>query len=107
MDRHNFIIAIVGLAMLNGMFSPLREQFFVILVAFAPAFFIGSPLLVLYLTMLVVATVTIMLAGVPTALFERATGRATSDGTSMTIWLVGTAILSLPGLLVLLQGASR
>jgi hypothetical protein len=98
--REPFIIAIMGLGMLSGMFSPLRDQIFILMLAFAPAFFIGSPSLVLYLTMLFLSAVTIMLAGIPAAIFERATGRAQSDGVSLGLWAAATAVLSLPALAV-------
>jgi hypothetical protein len=96
--REPLIVGIAGLGMLAGMFSPLRDQAFILMVAFAPAFFIGSPALILYLTMLFVATMTIILGGVAAALFERATGRAESDETSLAVWAAATGLIALPAL---------
>jgi hypothetical protein len=100
MGREPFLIALMGLSMLNGMFSPLRDQALILMLAFAPAFFIASPGLILYLTMLFVSALTIMVAGVAAALFERATGRAETDQVSLAIWAAATAVLSLPALAV-------
>lgn len=96
--REPLIVAVVGLGILAGMFSPLRDQAFILMVAFAPAFFIGSPALILYFSMLFVSTLTIVLGGVAAALFERATGRAESDEASLAVWAAATALIALPGL---------
>ena len=102
--REPLLVAIAGLGMLAGMFSPLRDQAFILMVAFAPAFFIGSPALVLYLTMLFVATATIILGGIAAAVFERATGRRESDDISLAVWAGATALIALPSLTGLLGG---
>ncbi len=47
----------------------------------------------------IAATATIMLAGVPAALFERLTGRRETDTASYAIWLTATVVISLPALL--------
>ena len=97
MAREPLIILIVSLGMVSGMFSPFRDQAFILMVALAPGFFIGSPSLVLYLTMLFVSALTIMLGGVTAALFERATGRQETDTTSLLIWAAAVAVISWPG----------
>jgi hypothetical protein len=101
--REPLLIAIMGLGMLSGMFSPVRDQALILMLAFAPAFFIASPGLILYLTMLFVSALTIMLAGVVAAVFERATGRTETDDTSLTVWAIATAVFALPGLAVFLR----
>jgi hypothetical protein len=101
--RDPLLVAIVGLGILAGMFSPLRDQAFILLVPFAPAFFIGSPALVLYLAMLFVSALTIMLGGLPAAIFERVTGRTDTDTISLGIWAAGTAVLALPALTTFLR----
>lgn len=103
MGREPLIIAVMGLGMLNGMFSPMRDQALILLLAFAPAFFIGSPGLVLYLTMLFLSALTIMFGGVAAALFERATARPDTDEASLAIWAGVTAILSLPAIAAFLR----
>jgi hypothetical protein len=44
-----------------------------------------------------------MIAGVPAALYERAMGLADSNLVSMWLWLAGTALLSLPAVILFLQ----
>lgn len=103
LKRDGLLIAIAGLSLLNGMqFSPWFDIAFLLLQPFAPGFFITSPLVLLYLTSLLLATATLILGGVPAALYERFTGRTTSDATSLAIWAGCCGLLSLPSLLGLL-----
>ena len=101
--REPLIILIVSLGIIAGMFSPMRDQAFILMVAFAPAFFISSPALILYLTMLFVSTLTIMLAGVAAALFERLTGRRETDTASLAVWAAAVAVIASPGLAAFLR----
>jgi hypothetical protein len=99
-NRQPFLVGIVGFALANGMhFSPLFDPAFLLLRPFAPALFISSPLLLFYFTSLVLATATLMLAGIPAAIYERLTGRSDSNEVSLWIWLAGTALLALPAVL--------
>jgi hypothetical protein len=45
---------------------------------------------------LMVSTATVILGGIPAALYERITGASESNTVSLWIWLAGTAILALP-----------
>ncbi len=95
------IVGIVGLAVLNGMhFSPWLDGAFILTKPFFQiTFWISSPLLVFYFTSLALSTLTIMLAGIPAAIFERLTGRTETDGASLYIWLGATILLTIPALL--------
>lgn len=97
--RDGMLLAIALVSLLNGMhFSPYFDPVFVLMRPFAPAFFISSPILLFYLTSLTISIFVVVLAGVPAALFERATGRTRSDVVSLGIWLIGTIIIGLPGI---------
>lgn len=97
LKKDGLLIGIAGVSLLNGMhFSPLFDPAFFLLKGFAPRFLTASPLLLFYFTSLILATVTLILAGVPAALFERLTRRAESDAISLAIWLAGAALLALP-----------
>lgn len=98
MSKNSFIVAIVGFAIVNGMFSPLLPQALGAVLIMAPAFFATSIPLLFFVSSILLATLTIMLAGVPAALYERLTGAADSTPVSMWIWLATTAVLSLPAL---------
>ena len=103
MGREPLIMLIVGLGILSGMFSPFRDQAFIMMIALAPGFFIGSPGLVLYLTMLFVSTLTIMIGGVAAAVFERLTGRRETDTVSLGIWAAAALVIAWPGLAAFLR----
>jgi hypothetical protein len=95
------LVGIVGLSVLNGMhFSPWLDIGFLLMKPFVQVtFMISSPLIIFYLTALALSTLTIMLAGIPAAIFERLTGRTETDGTSLYIWLGATILLTIPALL--------
>ena len=98
MSKNGFIVAIVGFAILNGMFSPLLPQAIGAVLIMAPAFFASSISLLFFVSSLLLSTLTIMLAGIPAALYERATGAEESTPISMWIWLASVAFLTLPAL---------
>lgn len=100
MPREFFIFTIVALGILNGLFSPLLPQAIGVALVMAPAFFVGSTGMLFLLASLLLSTATIMVAGVPAALFERATGRTETDGAAYAIWLATMAVISLPALFV-------
>ena len=65
----------------------------------APALLFGSVSLTLMFSSLMVSTGTIILGGIPAAIYERVVG-AKDDSTeaSLWVWLAGTAILTLPAM---------
>lgn len=96
MDRDELIFAIVGLGILNGLFSP----FLLVIVTFAPTWYPlilpPSSSLLFYFASMLCSTLTILLGGVPAALYERIRGEKGSTRTSLTIWAVCTGVLTLP-----------
>jgi hypothetical protein len=100
LKRDGMLIGIAALSLLNGMhFSPLFDPAFLVFRAFAPGFFVNSPLLLFYFTSLLLSASTLILTGVPAALFERFTGRRESDAVSLGIWMGTAAILAIYTLL--------
>jgi hypothetical protein len=100
MQRHWYYIGIAFFGMINGMFNQLWLLFALIHVQIlAPALLFGSVPLTLLFASLMVSTVTIILGGIPAAIYERFIG-AKDDSTeaSLWIWLAGTAILALPAM---------
>jgi hypothetical protein len=96
--QDGLLVGIAAASLLPGMhFSPFFDPAF-ILVRFlvAPAFFITSPILQFYFTSLLVSVSCLILAGVPAAIFERATGRRQSDAVSLGIWLAGLLVIAIP-----------
>jgi hypothetical protein len=64
--------------------------------AILSAFLFSSPLLLFYFVSLTISVCTVLLAGVPAALYERSKGLEDSDTTSLTIWLLAAIVLTLP-----------
>lgn len=99
MQHDVLLVAIAGFSLLAGMhFSPYYEPAQILFRPFLASFGLSSPLLSLYFTSLMLSLGAVLLAGVPAALFERATGRAKSDASSMMVWLVGVVLIASPAL---------
>jgi hypothetical protein len=104
MSLQPYIIAIVAFGMLSGMFSTVMVPNVTgALLLLAPGLLVTSPHVLVFLVYLVGATLTIMIGGIPAALYERATGAQESSVTSMWIWLAGTALVSLPAIATFLE----
>jgi hypothetical protein len=99
-----YTIAILAFGMVSGMFSPiLVPNVAGAMLLLAPGLLIASPHVLIFLVYLIGATLTIMVAGVPAALYERVAGGRESTPISLWIWLAGTAIFSLPAIATFLQ----
>lgn len=96
------LCAVIAVASLNGMFfSPLFDPVFFHVGPLAESLFIPSSPVRLYFTSLLISFLTLILAGVPAALYERARGFATSTSVSLIIWLLSAVLLSSPAWLAL------
>ena len=100
MDRNLYFVGIAFFGVINGLFNQL--WLVVALVhtqILAPALLFGSVPLTLMFTSLMVSTATIIVGGIPAAIYERYIGaREDSTETSLWIWLAGTAILTIPAI---------
>lgn len=104
MNLQPYVIAILAFGTVSGMFSPvLVPNVSGALLLLAPGLLVTSPHILVFLVYLVGATLTIMIGGVPAALYERATGLHETGTTSMWIWLAGTAFVSLPAIATFLE----
>jgi len=100
MDRNLYYVAIAFFGMINGLFNQTALLFALIHVQIlAPALLFGSVPLTLLFSSLMVSTTTIILGGIPAAIYERIIG-AKEDSTeaSLWIWLAGAGILTLPAM---------
>ncbi len=100
MDRTKYFIGIAFFGMINGLFNQLFLLYALIHVqVLAPALLFGSVPLTLMFASLMVSTATIIVGGIPAALYERYVG-AKDDSTeaSLWIWLAGTGILTIPAI---------
>ncbi|MGE8942342.1 hypothetical protein ACO2I3_10565 [Leptospira interrogans] len=100
MDRQYYYIGIALFGTINGLFNQVAVLFAIIHVQIlAPALLFGSTALTLMFASLMVSTATIILGGIPAAIYERLTGaKDDSSEVSLWIWLAGTAILTIPAM---------
>ncbi|HVY00116.1 MAG TPA: hypothetical protein VHA55_10050 [Pseudorhodoplanes sp.] len=100
MERNFYFIGIAFFGMINGLFNQHAVLFSLIHAQIlAPALLFGSTPLTLLFASLMVSTATIILSGIPAALYERFAGvKEDSDAVSLWIWLAGTAILTIPAI---------
>ena len=98
-ERSFYYIGIAFFGMINGIFNPLFFFVFQVSVYLMAEPLFGSTAAIAYFSSLMLSTGTVILAGIPAALYERYIGaREDSTVVSLWIWLAGTAILTLPAI---------
>lgn len=95
--RGLLLVAAAAIALFNGsLWSPFFDSVAYILYLTTR----GVPLMTAArasdVTPIVIAVMTLMLAGIPAAVYERIRGLPTSTTVSLGIWLVATLLLTLP-----------
>jgi hypothetical protein len=98
MDRNFVLFTIVGISIVNGLFSPFLAVALPIAAVLMPEVFPRSVGWVLFFSSLLVASATLLVSGVPAALYERLVDRGRAGGVALIIWLVGAVLLALPAL---------
>ncbi len=100
MDRTYYFIGIAFFGMINGLFNQLWLLFALIYTQqLAGPLFFGSVPLTLMFASLMVSTATIIIGGIPAALYERLAGaKEDSTDASLWLWLAATAVLTLPAI---------
>src|SRR5215510_1034462 len=100
MDRTFYYMGIAFFGVINGLFNQTWLLFALIHAQIlSPALLFGSVGLTLMFASLMVSTATIILGGIPAAIYEHVVG-AKDDSTeaSLWIWLAGTGLLTLPAM---------
>lgn len=95
-DRQTIFILVVGLSILNGMFSPLLNIAVPVSAALLPELFPRTVEWVLLWGSIMLSSLILLLSGVPAAVYERLVERNAGGTASLWIWLAGAAVLSLP-----------
>jgi hypothetical protein len=100
MDRTFYFVGIAFFGMVNGLFnSTLLLVALIHMQIRAPALLFGSVPLTLMFASLMVSTATIIVGGIPAAIYERLAGaKEDSTDASLWLWLAATAILTLPAI---------
>jgi hypothetical protein len=99
MERNAYFIGIAFFGMINGMFNPFLVIAYIwskVLVGYV--LFEVEPLIFLFAA-LMLSTGTIIIGGIPAAIYERFAGiKDDSTVASLWIWLAGTGILTIPSI---------
>ena len=99
------LICVAAIAAFNGtLFSPIFDSIFYYLDSFARGTLFYSPKLYLNLTSPFISAMTLLIAGIPAALYERVRGLKASTPVSLGIWLAAAILLSLPTIMKLIGG---
>jgi hypothetical protein len=105
LKRDVMLVATAGLSLVNGMhFSPWFDPVAILMKPFVAGTFLASPLVFLYLVSIFISLMTLLLAGVPAALYERFKGERESTPVALFIWFAGTLLLSMHGLMAAAGG---
>jgi hypothetical protein len=98
MNRRNIFAIVAGIATFNGVFSPWVAYAALLSPIWYPPWLVEDIRILFMLSSLIVATTTLMLAGVPAALAERAFPNLRGSDGDLWIWAGAAGLLSLPGL---------
>jgi hypothetical protein len=98
MDRQSLLVVILTVAVINGIFSPAIALALPLAVVWMPDFLPHEPSWAFYFSSLLVSSATLLLGGVPAALYERLLDRSEVGLVSMYVWLAAVILLSLPAL---------
>jgi hypothetical protein len=98
-ERNFYYIGIAFFGMINGIFNPLFVIVFQVSIYLMAEPLFGSTAAIAYFASLMLSTATVILGGIPAALYERYIGaKDDSTVTSLWIWLAGTAVLTIPAI---------
>lgn len=87
------LLAVVALALVNGIYSHIFLFAFVFRTAWYPGWLPVEQSIFFYVTTLVSATLALMITGIPAAIYERLRGLETSDNISYGLWIAGLLAL--------------
>ena len=98
LDRHMLFTLVIGVAVVNGIFSPYLNVAIPIVAVLMPEIFPRNPAWVLFFSSVLVSSGTLLFSGVPAAVHERLAPDGREAAGPMLTWLAGAALLTLPAL---------
>jgi hypothetical protein len=98
-DRHALFLTVIGICVLNGIFSPYLNLAIPISAVLLPELFPRTVEWVLFWASVLLSSATLLFSGVPAALYERLVQPDAEATAPLWIWLAGAALLSLPAAL--------
>lgn len=105
MTPQSLFVATVAVCLFNSLFSPFLPVFYITTPVWLPQLFPGvSEMLIVseivfYVSSLMLATTTLLLGGVPAAIYERLATGGRSTLVSNALWLASVLVLTLPAIL--------
>jgi hypothetical protein len=96
LDRHTLFLLVLAVSVANGIFSPFLNIAIPVAAVLLPELFPRTVEWVLFWSSILLASATLLLSGVPAALYERLVEHNSGGTVSMWVWLAGAAVLSLP-----------
>ena len=96
MDRQTLFPVVLGVCVANGIFSPYLNLAVAITAVLLPELFPRTVEWVLFWSSVLLSTATLLLSGIPAALYERLFERESTA--AVWIWLAGAALMTLPAL---------
>ena len=97
MEPRTLFIGVLAVTMINGMISPFTTILAGTWPIWLPGFFEPTPETIFYGAAMLSALASLILSGVPAALYERFRGLQETDSDSMMIWLGAAILLAIPG----------
>ena len=94
MDRNTLFPLILGVCVVNGIFSPYLNLAVAVTAVLMPELFPRTVEWVLFWSSVLLSTATLLVSGVPAALYERLFERESLA--AIWIWLAGASALTLP-----------
>lgn len=101
----NMLVPVMAIAILNGIFSRWTAIVYVLYPVWYPSWAPAWAQAVFLVSSLIIATLTIMISGVPAALYERFAG-APRPAVTAGIWIGAAVLLTLPALPYVLAALS-
>jgi hypothetical protein len=96
MLRHQVFGLVLGLAVFNGIFSPLVHLVAAYSLIWAPPWLPSDPSVTFYFASLIVATTTLLVSGVPAALIERTVPASREAPGPNWVWALVALVLCFP-----------
>lgn len=98
MSPFTLFAIILAVSAINGMFSPYLKLAVPVVIALLPEWFPPTVGWVLFFSAIFLSTLTLVVSGIPAALYERLWEGERFTGISMYIWLACCAVLTIPAL---------
>lgn len=98
LDRQTILLMLIGLCIINGIFSPYLNIAVPITAALMPELFPRTVEWVLFWGSVLLSSATLLFSGVPAALYERFVDNDPEATTSMWIWFGCAALLTSPAI---------